>query len=91
MDEEKTNQKTEGPEQGRRTVEKYYIEVSASPLKRFIISLVGGIGWGVGLTIGTGVIIYLLSFFIAKIDFVPILGSFLADVIKSAQGNLNTR
>lgn len=76
---------------GEKIVEKYYIEVNANVFKRFLIGLVGGIGWGVGLTIGTGVILYFLGIFAAKIDFVPILGQFLAEVIKSAQGNLNTR
>jgi hypothetical protein len=87
----KQNQKSEGPEQSRRIVEKYYIEVNPSPFKKFLTGLLGGIGWGVGLTIGTGAIIYVLAFIVAKIDFVPVFGQFLADVIKSAQGNLNTR
>lgn len=85
------NQKVVDPQQSRRVVEKYYIEVNANVFKRFLVGLVGGIGWGVGLTIGTAVILYVLGFVIAKIDFVPILGQFLADVIKSSQGNLNTR
>ena len=74
--------------QSPKIVEKHYIEVSPSPLTKFLNGLIGGIGWGVGLTIGTGVLLYILTFVIAKIDFVPILGQFLADVIKSAQGNL---
>lgn len=75
----------------QKTVEKHYIEVSTNPVAKFLNGLIGGIGWGVGLTIGTGVILYVLTIFISKIDFVPVLGQFLADVIKSAQGNLNTR
>lgn len=74
-----------------KTVEKYYIEVTPSASKRFIIGLVGGIGWGVGLTLGTGAVLTILGFFAAKIDFVPILGQFLSEIIKSAQHNLNTR
>lgn len=74
-----------------KLVEKYYIEVTPSASKRFIIGLIGGIGWGVGLTLGTGAVLTVLGFFAAKIDFVPILGQFLSEIIKSAQHNLNTR
>lgn len=75
----------------QKVVEKYYIEISASPYKKFLNGLLGGIGWGVGASIGAGILIYIITIIIAKIDFVPILGQFLADVIKSSQGNLNTR
>lgn len=75
-------------EENQKIVEKYYIEVNSSPVRKFISGLLGGIGWGIGLTVGTGVILYLLGMVIAKVDFVPILGQFLADIVKSAQGNL---
>lgn len=74
-----------------KVVEKHYIEVSPSGIKRFLLGLAGGLGWGVGLTIGTAAIIAILSFFASKIDFVPIFGQFLADVIQAAQSNLKTR
>lgn len=74
-----------------KVIEKYYIEVNPSARIRFINGLLGGIGWGIGLSIGTAVILYMVGIIIAKIDFVPILGQFLADVIKSSQGTLNTR
>jgi len=84
MSEDKSNQ-------NQKTVEKYYIEVSASAKKRFLIGLVGGIGWGIGLTVGTAAIIYVVGIFVSKIDFVPVFGKFAAEVIKSAQSNLTTR
>ena len=77
--------------QNQKVVEKYYIEVSASAKKRFLIGLAGGIGWGIGLTLGTAVIIYIAGIFVSKVDFVPVFGKFAADVIKSAQSNLTTR
>lgn len=80
-----------GPEETRRVIEKRYIEVNPSARLRFLYGLLGGIGWGVGLTIGTGVILYVVGILVSKIDFIPVLGQFLAEVIKSAQGNLNTR
>ncbi len=75
----------------QKVVEKNYIEVTASAKKRFLLGLVGGIGWGIGLTLGTAAILVVLGFFVSKIDFVPILGQLSADVIKEAQINLRIR
>ena len=83
-EEEKSNQ-------NQKVVEKYYIEVSPSAKKRFLIGLAGGIGWGIGLTLGTAAIIYVVGILVSKVDFVPVFGKFAADVIKSAQSNLTTR
>ena len=77
--------------QSQKIVEKYYIEVSPSARKRFLIGLAGGVGWGIGLSLGTAAIIYGASLFASKIDFVPIFGQFSAEVIKSAQENLKAR
>ena len=79
MDENKTQQKI---------VEKYYIETPGSFKKRFLLGIIGGLGWGLGITLGTTLVIVILAFFVSKIDFVPILGQFLADVIKASQPNL---
>ena len=79
------------PEENQKAVEKYYIEVSPSGLKRLFWGILGGLGWGVGLTLGTGLVLTALAFFVRKIDFVPIFGQFLADVIETAQSNLRGR
>ncbi len=72
----------------QKTVEKYYIEINPSAKVKFLHGLMGGLGWGIGITIGTAVFIGLIGFLISKIDLVPVFGHFLSDVIKSAQGNL---
>lgn len=74
-----------------KVVEKYYIEVAASNKKKFITGLFSGLGYGVGLTLGTSIFFILLGVFLSKIDLQPILGNFLADVIKSAQSNLKVK
>lgn len=71
-----------------QVVEKHYIEVSPSNRKKFIAGLFSGLGYGVGLTLGTSIFFILLGVFLSKIDLQPILGQFLADVIKAAQPNL---
>ena len=62
------------------------------PLGKILLyNFLGGITWGLGVLIGTGIIISIAAFFVSKIDFIPILGQFLADILKSAQSNLTTR
>ena len=72
-------------EDKQKVVEKYYIEVTASAKKRFLLGLLGGLGWGVGITLGTSAIILIIGYFASQIDFVPILGQFFSDIIKSTQ------
>lgn len=79
------------PPQNQKVVEKYYIEVSHSGFKRFLWGFLGGLGWGVGITLGTSLLLVAIGFFASKIDFVPIIGQFTADIIKAAQSNLKAR
>ena len=74
-------------EEKTKTVEKYYIEVSPSAKKRFIVGLLGGIGWGLGVIIGSTILVASIAFFVSKIDFVPILGKFLSDILKASQSS----
>ena len=67
-----------------KIVEKHYIEVNASGKSKFLMGLLGGLGWGIGITLGTSLFLLLIGFLISQIDFVPILGNFLAEVVKSA-------
>ena len=75
----------------QKTVEKYYIEVGSTKRQRFFIGLLGGLGWGIGLTLGTALVLGILGLIVSKIDLVPIIGHFSAEVIKSAQTNLKIR
>ncbi len=59
------------------------------PLKKIIINnFVGGIAWSFGVLIGTGLLFGIIVYFVRQVDFVPILGKFLANVIQSAQTNI---
>ena len=71
-----------------KIIEKRYIEVNASKKDRFMIGLLGGLGWGIGITIGTATILAILGFTVSKINFIPIIGHFSAEIIKAAQQNL---
>ena len=71
-----------------KLIEKYYIEVAASNRKKFVTGLLGGLGYGLGLALGTSIFFLIIGVFVSKIDLEPIIGKFLADVIKAAQPNL---
>ncbi|OGD83795.1 hypothetical protein A3J17_03930 [Candidatus Curtissbacteria bacterium RIFCSPLOWO2_02_FULL_40_11] len=68
----------------QKIVEKYYIEITPSWKKRFLISFAGGIGWGLGVLVSSTIIIAIITYFISKIDFIPILGQFLNDITTSS-------
>ncbi|HSX19226.1 MAG TPA: DUF5665 domain-containing protein [Candidatus Saccharimonadales bacterium] len=75
-------------QQDGKTVEKHYIEVNPSKWSKFVTGLLSGFGYGIGLTLGTAVFLLIIGVIISKVNFVPIFGNFLSDVIKSAQGSL---
>lgn len=59
------------------------------PLGKLIVNnFLGGVAWSLGVLIGTGIIFSIIAFIVSKIDFIPILGQFLANIIQSAQTNL---
>ncbi len=52
---------------------------------RFTIvhSFVGGIAWAVGLTLGVSLLVYLLGFVATALGGIPVIGEWLAQVIKA--------
>ena len=80
-------QKTPEVNQNQKVVEKYYIEVNPSGFKKFWLGMLGGIGWGIGVTLGTAALIILIGVVVSRIDWVPIVGNFLNSVIESATKN----
>lgn len=61
-------------------------------LKRtFIQGLVAGVGWGLGATVGAVIILWVLSWIFSFIGGLPVIGSFLADIITATQEALMSR
>ncbi len=57
-------------------VEKVY----RSRAKMLLDNFLGGIVWALGVWVGTTVIIAVLIYFISRIDFIPIIGDFIAKI-----------
>ena len=47
----------------------------------FFNNLLGGFAWGIGATLGLAILIALLGFVGHHIDFVPIIGNFVSQII----------
>jgi hypothetical protein len=48
----------------------------------FYIDFLGGISWSFGVWIGTSIILLLTFLIASKVDFVPIIGNFVAEITK---------
>lgn len=46
----------------------------------FINNFIGGIAWALGSTIGLTVIVALISFILRKVDLIPLIGSYIAQL-----------
>lgn len=67
-----------------KIIEKHYIEVNPSGFRKFLHGLLGGLGWGIGITIGTTAIIVGLGYLVSRVDFVPVVGNYLNLVIEKS-------
>lgn len=50
--------------------------------KMLLDNFLGGIVWALGVWVGTTVIIAIIVYFLSHINFIPIVGSFVASVMK---------
>lgn len=44
-------------------------------------NFIGGIAWALGATVGLAIIVTVLGFILKNINFVPVIGNFVADII----------
>jgi len=47
----------------------------------FFNNLIGGLAWGIGATLGLAILITILGFIAQHINFVPVVGNFVSEVI----------
>jgi len=50
-------------------------------------NLLGGIAWGIGVTIGATILLALAGYFISQANYVPIIGGFVADIVEFVEEN----
>ena len=48
----------------------------------FFNNIIGGFGWSIGATVGIAIIFAVLTYISARVNLVPIVGEFVASVIK---------
>jgi hypothetical protein len=57
-------------------------QVSRSRKQIFVNNFLGGIAWALGATIGLALIVTILTLILKNISLIPVVGSFVADIIK---------
>ncbi|MFH1187148.1 MAG: DUF5665 domain-containing protein [Candidatus Levyibacteriota bacterium] len=54
-------------------------------------NFIGGIAWGIGATVGISVLVAILGFLLsARLDLIPIIGTFISDITSFVLENLQT-
>jgi hypothetical protein len=59
-----------------------YEQVDRKKRVIFFNNFIGGIGWALGATVGLSVIVALLTIILKNTNLIPIVGNFVAGVIK---------
>ena len=54
--------------------------VHKSVKRIFLNNFIGGIAWGLGATVGAAVLLAILGFILSKVNLVPVVGTFVAQV-----------
>lgn len=54
-------------------------------------SVVGGIFWSIGVTIGFAVVSVLLITVFSRVDTIPVIGNFVADVVEQTRWSLERK
>ena len=58
-----------------------HLLVEKSLKKIMLNNFVGGIAWGVGVTIGASVLLTILGYFASNIGLIPVVGKFIQDLL----------
>ena len=62
-------------------MENKHLNVNRSRKHIFTNNFIGGLAWGLGVTVGLTAFLALLTFIAAQIDIVPFVGDFIQNVI----------
>ncbi|MBI2421109.1 MAG: hypothetical protein HYV38_03425 [Candidatus Levybacteria bacterium] len=59
-----------------------YERVERSKKEIMVNNFLGGIMWGIGVTLGLALLFGILGILVSRVDFVPIVGNFISSVIQ---------
>lgn len=59
-----------------------YNNIHRSRKELLLNNFLGGLAWGIGVTIGLAIFLALLAFIASRIDTVPFVGNYISDVLK---------
>ena len=62
-------------------MEEKHLNINRTKKAIFTNNFIGGIAWGLGITVGLSVFLGILAFIGSRIDLVPVVGDFAAKVI----------
>jgi hypothetical protein len=64
------------------------IERIYRPLKKMLWqNFLGGIAWGLGVTVGLSIVLAILGFIISKINLIPFIGDFVTRIVEFVEKN----
>ncbi len=65
-------------------------EVLLSKKRIFLNNIIGGIGWGLGATIGFSIIVTIITYVLRQINLMPFIGTFATDITAFVLKNLQS-
>lgn len=61
-----------------------YNQVYRSRKEIFLNNFLGGVAWSLGTLVGAVIIVGIIGFLLSKVNLVPLIGSWLAQIIQEA-------
>lgn len=58
-----------------------YEKIHRNRKQIFIDNFMGGVAWGLGATVGLGIVFAILGFVLGKLNFIPFVGAFVSDIV----------
>ena len=77
-----------GDDQLKATGANQYLQPYKSKKQIFIDNFLGGIAWSLGSLLGLTIITVIAAYLISRIDLIPIIGSWVAQILQDATSKI---